>query len=76
MSSLKGPQGETPTQGLFQWCGLEMAMEMSRLRPGLGFADEGIWGVGWRLEEKGCFDHVKFEMALDHLSGAIKLEVW
>lgn len=50
-----------------------MMMEMTL---GLGFTDEGIWGVGWRLEQKFCFDHVKFEMALDHLSGAMKLEVW
>lgn len=36
MNSLKGPQGETPTQGLFQWCGLEMAMEMTPAQTGLG----------------------------------------
>lgn len=33
------------------------------------------WEVGWGLEQKFCFDHFKFEMAFEHLSGAIKLEV-
>lgn len=50
------------------------------LRPELGFADEGLWAderweVRWRTEQKFCFDHVKFEVAFEHLSGAISLEV-
>lgn len=46
----------------------------------MGIADEGLWAneaweVGERLEQKFCFDHVKLEVAFEHLRGAIRLGV-
>lgn len=48
--------------------------------PSVGCADEGlcanvVWEMGVAGARKYCFDHVEFEMAFEHLGGALKSEV-